>query len=517
MLKTVRVFLATLVLTAFVVFFLDFARILPDWFAELTAIQAVPALLAVNGSVLAALLVLTLVLGRVYCSVLCPLGVLQDGIGRLYRLLAKKKPRFRFAPARTGLRWSMAALATAAPLAGLTVLLSLLDPYSIFGRVATHLFRPVYVAGNNVLETLLARFDLYLVYHVNNSPFSLTALAVALAGLVLVGLFACRHGRNYCNTLCPVGTVLGIIGGRPLFGIRIDMEHCSRCGKCEARCKGFCIDSRNGLVDFTRCVACMNCLEACDTGALRFSLGQTQVRKKAREGEGGASVNSSRRAFLLGSLAALPGLLPGITLAGNGSGNGSGNGAGKAVGRVQPVLPPGAGSLEHFMGRCTACHACMGKCPSRVLKPALLEYGPGGFLQPLMDYSDGFCSYDCTICTQICPSGALRPLSLPEKHHAQIGRVVFVEELCIVRTQGTHCGACAEHCPTQAVTMVPYSKGVTIPALTPEICVGCGGCEFICPVRPNRAIFVEGLAKQAVRETIQEEKREKPRIDSFGF
>ena len=562
MLKKTRVFLSSLVFTALTLFFLDFASVLPSWFSELTAIQAVPALLAVNASVLAALVVLTLVFGRVYCSVLCPLGVLQDILGRLSGLFAKKERKFRFAPAKTGLRWSLAAVAVIGPLTGMTVLLSLLEPYSIFGRAITHVFRPVYIAGNNFLEKLLVQFDLYVLYHFNNSPLSLVALITAAIGLLVVGYLACKHGRAYCNTLCPVGTVLGAIGNKPLFGIRIDAEACTRCGRCEARCKSSCIASRSFFVDHSRCVACMNCLGRCENGALGFSFhfpfaggkkkkpeeGDTRAQSKesppiyclgsqtAENGgfernlpslavgsflaaSGGNSrlaatghdspVNNSRRGFLLGALAVLPGLLPGVSLASDEKN--------VLLSRQHPILPPGAGSLADFRARCTACHACVGKCPSRVLKPALLEYGPGGFLQPLMDYSDGFCNYDCTVCTDICPNGALRPLSLKEKHYAQIGRVVFVEELCVVRTNGTHCGACAEHCPTQAVTMVPYANGVTIPAITPNLCVGCGGCEFICPVRPFRAIFVEGLSEQGIRESIQEEKREDIQIDSFGF
>ena len=505
MLQKTRIFLATLVFTSLALFFLDFAQILPQWVGELTTVQAVPALVAANVPVIAALVVLALVLGRVYCSVLCPLGVLQDVLGWLSRRFARKKKRFRYTPSRPGVRWAVVAVAVIGPFSGLTVLLSLLEPYSIFGRIATHLFRPVYIDGNNTLETLFNHFGKYWLYHVDSSPFGLAALATALASLLIVGYLAFRHGRTYCNTLCPVGTVFGLLGCQPLFGIGIDAAQCTQCGKCEAGCKGLCIDSRNFAIDSSRCVACMNCLELCPTGALRFSCRLPFI--KAPEGKAKEPASPSRRTFLLGSLAVLPGLLPGVSLAGND----------EPAQRQHPVLPPGAGSLARFSARCTGCHACLGKCPSRVLKPALLEYGPGGFLQPLMDYSDGFCSYDCTICTHTCPNGALRPLSLDAKHHAQLGRVVFVEELCVVRTKGAHCGACAEHCPTQAVKMIPYANGVTIPSINPDICVGCGGCEFICPVRPFRAIFVEGLAVQGRRAVIQEEKRNEAQIDSFGF
>ena len=108
-------------------------------------------------------------------------------------------------------------------------------------------------------------------------------------------------------------------------------------------------------------------------------------------------------------------------------------------------------------------------------------------------------------------------LAVEEKHRTQMGRVVFVEDICIVHTEGTNCGACSEHCPTQAVKMVPYKDGLTIPLIDPDICVGCGGCEFICPVRPYRAIYVEGNAIHQEAKAFIDEKQEDIKIDDFGF
>ena len=187
--------------------------------------------------------------------------------------------------------------------------------------------------------------------------------------------------------------------------------------------------------------------------------------------------------------------------------------------RKNAICPPGAISAEHLLEHCTACHLCISRCPSKVIKPAFMEYGLGGMMQPMMTYDKGFCNYNCTVCSDVCPSHALKSLTMEEKHMTQIGRVTFHEDICVVHTEGTNCGACAEHCPTQAVTMIPYEghEGLTIPFITPDICVGCGGCEYICPVRPYRAIYVEGNKEHKQRKAFKEEKKEDVVIDGFGF
>jgi len=121
-------------------------------------------------------------------------------------------------------------------------------------------------------------------------------------------------------------------------------------------------------------------------------------------------------------------------------------------------------------------------------------------MQPMLSFEKGFCNYDCTICSDVCPSGALLPLTLEQKHVTQMGQVQFIIENCIVHTDGTSCGACSEHCPTQAVSMIPYKNDLTIPHINTEICVGCGGCEYVCPTMPYKAIYVEGIANHNIIE-----------------
>jgi ferredoxin len=159
------------------------------------------------------------------------------------------------------------------------------------------------------------------------------------------------------------------------------------------------------------------------------------------------------------------------------------------------VLPPGARSLAHFQSRCTACHLCVANCPDQVLRPSITAHGLAGFLQPFQDFDISFCSYNCSNCSQVCPTGAIEPITVEERRSVRTGVAVLFPDLCVVRTNHTSCGACSEHCPTQAVHMVPWKNGLTVPKVRPCLCIGCGGCEFICPVRPHKAIIVDGLAE----------------------
>jgi ferredoxin len=160
--------------------------------------------------------------------------------------------------------------------------------------------------------------------------------------------------------------------------------------------------------------------------------------------------------------------------------------------RPRPAAPPGAGSVARLNRTCTACQLCVAACPTRVLQPAFLQFGLAGLLQPRLDYAAAYCDYECVRCGEVCPTGAIRALSAAAKKRVQVGRVRFVEDLCIVVTEWTACGACAEHCPTGAVHMVPYEGDLTLPKLDNDVCVGCGACEHACPVVPIRAIVVDG-------------------------
>ncbi|WP_165043680.1 4Fe-4S binding protein [Dysgonomonas sp. ZJ709] len=506
MLKKIRVGVSLLLFILITFYFLDFVELIPnDSLNWLPRIQFVPALLAGHLIVLIVLILLTVLFGRVYCSSICPMGIYQDIITWFSKRTAKKKKRHKFSQAKNILRWSVLALTVVGAVSGFTIILGLLDPYSAYGRIVANIFRPAYMGGNNLLEYIFTSFGNYTFYRTDIFINSVFALSVSVLTFLIIGFMAWKHGRTYCNTICPVGTVLGFLSRFSLFKIRIDESKCNGCGSCEMKCKASCINSKEHVIDYSRCVNCFNCLESCNKKALSFT---PKVGRTAKTENIVKPVDSGKRLFLKATFTAPLLLVQDKTdsLVGE-----------KSYARKTPIAPPGAISIKHLSNHCTSCHLCISKCPSRVLKPALMEYGLGGIMQPTMYFEKGFCNFDCTICSEVCPNEAIKPLTKDEKHLTQGGYVVFNEDICVVHTDGTNCGACAEHCPTQAVTMIPYENGLTIPHINPEICVGCGGCEFICPVRPYRAIHVEGHTVQKQAKPFEESEKFEEKIDSFGF
>lgn len=290
------------------------------------------------------------------------------------------------------------------------------------------------------------------------------------------------------------------------------------CGLCAMKCKASCIDSKSKQIDHSRCVTCFNCIESCNRNAMKYTLKRPSRKKGADVAPAYTYLNekkpvdASKRRFLSASL--ITGLAAGKLIAQEIISDELL--PRKEFKRQLPVAPPGTPSFDHLREKCISCHLCVSKCPSHVIKPAFLEYGLGGMMQPKLYFDHGFCNYDCTICGEVCPTGAILPLTKEVKNHTQMGQVQLIIENCIVYYDETSCGACSEHCPTQAVRMVPYKGHLTIPEIEPKICVGCGGCEYVCPAIPYKAIYVEGLSTQNTIE-IEHDEVEDIVIDDFGF
>lgn len=340
-LKGLRVVLAILIFVPILLFFVDFADVLPDNLHTLLHLQIMPAILGGMAGLVVFQFVLALLFGRIYCSVICPAGVLQDIINRVFCIGKKKKKgvrRFSYHKPMNILRYSILGLTFVLAVFGMIELCTLLDPYSNFGRIANNLFRPVVMWVNNLLADGLARMDNYTLYHVTISNVTVFGVISALVALLVFIIMVVFRGRLFCNTLCPVGTLLSLISRYSFFRISFDKEACTHCGNCEHTCKAEAIDSKNLTVN-----------------------------------------------------------------------------------------------------------------------------------------------------------------------------------RCIVKTEGTDCGACSEHCPTQAVHMVPYEGTLTIPQVNPDLCIGCGGCESICPVRPMRAIIIKANEVHKFVEKPKEEEVKKVEIDDFGF
>lgn len=609
MLRKIRIVVSVLFAGLLGFFLLDFAELLPRQLHALAEIQLVPALLALNGGILIALLVLTFLFGRVYCSSVCPLGVYQDLVGWLHKRFnesqrkrfvkqtakgkqaasggnntstgaaggtataasgannttytnaagnpitpgsatssaaSAKQPRWKryqhkYLQPQNWMRWSFFAATFVAYIWGISFIVGLLDPYSIFARFMVNVLKPVYETGNNILADVMTSAGNHSFYRIGVYVLSLSSVIIALAVMAVVTVLSWRNGRIYCNTVCPVGTLLGTVSRYSLYQIRFDSEKCNLCGTCARNCKASCIDFKNMTVDASRCINCFNCIEVCSESGLKYRLPYRKISDAVpvvaaptsftapTERESGQhtllnslssqtiavpagnpiSINSRRRFLSVLGLSALAAstLMADTVLS---------LGPVKAVSRKQPIMPPGAMDIDKFARQCTSCHLCVAKCPAQIIKPSLFEYGISGIMQPMLDFQHQFCNYDCTICTDVCPTDALTRLTQEEKNHMQMGVVQLYLENCIVYTDETSCGACSEHCPTQAVHMVPYKGHLTIPEIRTEICVGCGGCEFICPAIPHKAIFVEGITQHKRIELVKDEVKEYE-IDDFGF
>ena len=504
-LKKVRVFVSLAFFLAMGLMFLDVVVSMPAAASRFALyFQLVPSLLAfvTLGSLSACgfivVIGLTLLSGRVYCSFLCPLGVLQDLL--IYGRRKIRRQRFRPAAPHPLVRTGFLVMVLAPFVGGSIIGLTLLDPFSNFGRIFTHLFRPVAMALNNALVFAMARFDLFIIDPVAFKGLAIFPLVFSLAFCVALVWLSMKHGRLYCNTVCPVGTMLGFLSKCALLKIRLLPDRCTGCRACERVCKSSCIDVKNQAIDFSRCVACCNCIQACREAAVGFHL-------KPGKNAPNSLQDADKRQFMLQTAAVL-------LAAGTGTGAVPKQirvykSSTVPVVRKSAVFPPGALSLDHFMTRCTACHRCVAACPTQVLQPALLEYGLAGIMKPSMDYKAGFCSYDCVLCSTVCPSGAIVRQALPVKKRIQLGNAEFIKKNCIVYSQGTDCGACAEHCPTKAVRMVlDETIHRRAPKIDKNICVGCGACEFACPTQPYKSIYVQGHPVHTVAEKPKEEKIE---------
>lgn len=471
MLRKIRITLASIVFILCAALFLDGSGTVSSWFGWLAKLQFLPALLALNLAVVIVLIVLTLIFGRAYCSVICPLGIMQDGISHISSMRKGKKARFRWSPEVKCLRYSVLALFIIALVAGLTSVSALLAPYSAFGRIATSLVRP-----------------------------ALPTAIIAGVTLLVVGILAWIGGRTYCNTVCPVGTVLSFFSRFSLLRPVIDADKCRNCRACEHKCKASCINIDNHEIDYSRCVDCFNCLDSCRFGALHYRMarggkargasGTVQDNAEVSTEEG--KHNAGRRAFISSSVIAATA----IALEAQEKkvdGGYAAVTAKKAPERTNPIVPFGAVSLRHFHQHCTRCQLCVSQCPNDVLRPST---SLDRLMLPEMSYENGWCRPECTKCSEVCPAGAILEITPEEKTAIHVGTASVDLDLCVVNRDNVHCGNCARHCPAGAIMMVRKNpddeNSLRIPTVLEDRCIGCGACEFLCPSRPYSAIHVNG-------------------------
>ena len=466
--------------------FLDFTGAIHTWFGWMAKIQFLPAVLALNFGVVIGLVLLTLLMGRIYCSVICPLGVLQDIFGWLGKKV--KKNRYTYSKPLSILRYVMLGVLVVALVAGFTSIGALIAPYSAFGRIATTFLAPVYQWGNNLLASWAESANNYAFYSVDIWWKGGVTFVVALVTLTTLFVLAFKNGRTYCNTICPVGTVLGFLSKYSYLKPVIDTTKCNGCGLCARNCKASCIDSKNHAIDYSRCVVCLDCIDKCRQGAIKY----VPRSKASQSAPSGASADKGRRAFIASTA-----VVAGASVAKAQKLKMDGGYAviedKKIPNRETPLTPPGSLSARNLAQHCTACQLCISACPNQVLRPSS---DLSNFMQPVTSFERGYCRPECVKCSEVCPTGAIKPITKEEKTAIQIGHAVWIADNCVVNRDNEKCDNCFRHCPTGAIQMVAKNaddkKSAKIPVINTERCIGCGACENLCPSRPFSAIYVEG-------------------------
>ena len=498
MLKKLRVALAILFWLGITLLFLDFTGALHGYLGWMARLQFLPAVLAVNVGVIVGLVLLTLVFGRVYCSVICPLGVFQDGISWLRA--HKDKKAYTYKKEAKWLRYGVWAVFVIALVAGIHVIVTVLAPYSAYGRMVQNLLQPVYLWCNNLFAGMAERAGSYAFYEKEVWLRSLPTFLVAVVTLVVIVILAFRGGRTYCNTICPVGTTLSFFSRFAMFRPMIDESQCVRCHSCEHKCKAQCIEITKERVhiDHSRCVDCFDCIDTCPKGGLKYRFawgGKTPGQAGSDKGNVVPDADgASRRAMIAGTVAMVgAAALKGVEARAQGAAKKVDGGLAdilpkQAPERETPVTPPGSQSVKDFYRRCTACQLCVAECPNNVLRPS---GSLDRLMQPEMSFEKGFCRPECTRCSELCPAGAIRKIGREEKTQYHIGTARVNPELCLEATGQSACGKCAQSCPSGAIQLVPSGEH-RIPAVAEEVCIGCGACEYLCPVRPISAITVNG-------------------------
>ena len=432
--------------------------------------------------------VVTLLFGRIYCSILCPLGILQDGIAFLTHWKKWKWNRYRFLdtrPVKYGVFLFVLILGAAGVMLPLVALLPSSNFFTIVSNVFLRIFSTVDPETANEFGSVEhAARETGALFAVNPPA---AAFFFSLGVFLIVAALAAWRGRIYCNTLCPVGAVLSLLGRKPLYRITLSQEMCVCCGMCEAACKGGAINAKMKSVLAENCVMCFNCIPACKRGGVTL-----EKRPKM------AAFSLSRRHFI--------GAAGGVV---------AGAGAAVIVSRLEkampgpsraPAMPPGAGSAKRFHEKCVGCGICIRECEGKVLVPSVTQYGLAGFMQPVVDYSRGSCVYDCNRCSNLCPPNALLPLSLAEKQRTRIGIASVNADSCV------GCGLCAAKCPANAIEITQIFTEVHVAAVpqhytehiprgyravvSADHCIGCGACQHVCPLPDGPAITVSGVAEQ---------------------
>ncbi len=505
MLKNLRRLVAITLLNFFLLGFIVIPIHL-NWDFWVADIQFVPSYMgSMTGeefalAVFIALLALTLLFGRVFCSWICPLGIAQDVAHRIgtprgrYKGLASRYTKNHWI-----IRGVFLLLTLITLVLGSSYILSWLDPYSISARFGTAVIEPlatqIYSASGKTAQ--VADWGRY-------SPL---VLSIIIITVLIPLMMALRKGRLYCNTICPVGTFLGLLSRVAPCTPYIKDKSCVRCMTCTTHCKAHAIDIKNLRIDSTRCISCYRCIGVCDSDAITLMPhhpfapaveAAPRVPKKQTSPTLSPDKNAdnTRRALLgLGLTGVVTTLFPSCRASAEDidaqySDDPSELGNNKA----RYPIPPGAGSHEIFLDACTGCSLCISACPTQVLKPALTELGWEGINKPFLAIGDAQCAYSCHSCADACPENAIKELPLALKKRTQIALAAIDQRHCIVWQDHEECVKCVQACPTKALK----EKDASVPEIVPSACVACNHCVEVCPVKTIslQEVTVNGKSKK---------------------
>ncbi len=453
--------------------------------------------------------VLSILLGRVFCGWVCPMGTSIDVMERVFRIRGRRpqgEPRWRRAklylliallvtmivpaahrsPAETGLTQSV----------GLSAVY-LMDPMALLTRTATWVGLPVVqwvvrmtsdtvtgwsysdlVGRHPALDRALAPVQLGLSVVARPASFRLVLLTFLIfAGIVALGRY---ERRFWCRNLCPLGALLGWLGR--LSPVRLAVgERCNQCMGCVGECKMGAITEDPKRYRGPECIECMSCAAVCPQGTISLTTGYDGV---AREDE----LRLDRRRVLgamAGGLAAV--VLPKVSL---GSKRSDATEQVLKISSLRLIRPPGALAEDEFVTACVRCGECMKVCPTNTLQPAVGEGGLEALGTPVVVPRVGPCTEPCDLCGRVCPTGAIAPFSVEEKRHLYLGTARVNRSTCIAWVQEKECLICDEACSYDAISQ-EMIEGSGRPVVDERICVGCGICEWICPVEPLGAIRVD--------------------------
>lgn len=429
------------------------------------------------------LLLLTAVVGRFFCGWICPLGSTLDGLGKLIG-----RGNRRLSPGWRRLKYLMLISMVVAALFGVQ-LFGLLDPLSIFLRTLTFSLYPVYNLALNGLFDFSYNVNVPLVSPLLNAsypffrdnlmafyqPFFLLAL-FTLTFFLAILLLEKVDRRFWCKYVCPLGALLGLCSSRSLLQ-RTPEALCSDCSLCGSECRSGAVETVGHSKQ--ECFLCMDCIEYCpaDRVSYRWTLQPLPA----------AGVDLTRR-HLLGAVACGALVAPVVRITPE-----------PGLYRSSLIRPPGAVAEQEFLRRCIRCGECMKVCIGSALHPAFLEAGASGLWTPLLVARLGYCEYNCTLCGQVCPTGAIRELKLEEKKKEVIGLAVIDKNRCLPFARGEECLVCEEHCPTgeKAIVFEPRDvlvngkvRNLKFPKVIKKLCIGCGICETKCPVEGRSAVLM---------------------------